>query len=393
MEIKIKTLTPIWTGGVDRKCDRIHETGIIGSLRWWYEAIVRGLGGYACDPTSKNESKNEKERCPDKNNNHCAVCEVFGCTGWGRKFRIVIKNDEYLQKVDSNVRNRKMHHFVPIKGLCTLNNTKDSSPDKPVIIELVSLRMEEMEYRILNKVFKLIEKYGGLGANLSQGNGIIKIIESELDTYTTSLSSSNKTIPEWIKERAKLGTTTYFPVFDRFFFGEFQLVFNQKIDDLLEKNLFFDEGIVNKKPVRLNKDWKDFWDKFRFLPIAPHIRFAIRSSISNRNQRHEVFGYVDRNKNYTFGSKVFVSHGYKVGNQDNSVNFRIYGYSLSDNEIDAIGDFLRQGLEGALFQDGKQGGRIKQLKANSSFLIDNGKTTVTQLSQIVVKGEELLNGL
>ncbi|HHF52316.1 MAG TPA: type III-B CRISPR module RAMP protein Cmr1, partial [Candidatus Aminicenantes bacterium] len=40
--MKIKTLTPIWTGGVGGRCDRLHETGIIGSLRWWYEAIVRG---------------------------------------------------------------------------------------------------------------------------------------------------------------------------------------------------------------------------------------------------------------------------------------------------------------------------------------------------------------
>lgn len=45
MQIKIQTLTPLWTGGVDGKMDRIHETGIIGSMRWWYEAIVRGLGG------------------------------------------------------------------------------------------------------------------------------------------------------------------------------------------------------------------------------------------------------------------------------------------------------------------------------------------------------------
>lgn len=33
--IKIKTLTPIWTGGADGACDRVHETGILGSLRWW----------------------------------------------------------------------------------------------------------------------------------------------------------------------------------------------------------------------------------------------------------------------------------------------------------------------------------------------------------------------
>ena len=47
---KLTTLTPLWTGGVSGRCDRLHETGIIGSLRWWYEAVVRGLGGEACDP-------------------------------------------------------------------------------------------------------------------------------------------------------------------------------------------------------------------------------------------------------------------------------------------------------------------------------------------------------
>ena len=29
MEIVLKTLTPLWTGGVDGTCDRVHETGII----------------------------------------------------------------------------------------------------------------------------------------------------------------------------------------------------------------------------------------------------------------------------------------------------------------------------------------------------------------------------
>jgi len=53
LTIELKTLTPLWTGGVDKTCDRLHETGLIGSLRWWYEALVRGLGGYACDPTSE----------------------------------------------------------------------------------------------------------------------------------------------------------------------------------------------------------------------------------------------------------------------------------------------------------------------------------------------------
>jgi CRISPR-associated protein Cmr1 len=79
LTIKLKTLTPLWTGGVDQTCERLHETGLIGSLRWWYEALVRGLGGYACDPTDDS---------PCRDTDHCAACELFGCTGWSRKFRL-----------------------------------------------------------------------------------------------------------------------------------------------------------------------------------------------------------------------------------------------------------------------------------------------------------------
>ncbi|MBN2533555.1 MAG: type III-B CRISPR module RAMP protein Cmr1 [Spirochaetales bacterium] len=90
---KIKTLTPLWTGGVNQNCDRLHETSIIGSLRWWYEAFIRGLGVKACDPTDST--------CKDSS--HCAACELFGCTGWARKFRLLVldENDSIAQKIES----------------------------------------------------------------------------------------------------------------------------------------------------------------------------------------------------------------------------------------------------------------------------------------------------
>lgn len=107
MEIKLKTLTPIWTGGVEAgKMDRIHETGIIGSLRWWYEVIVRGLGGRVCDP-SKHECGfdvkkyresteiDEHQRLLDSG--LCEVCQMFGATGWQRRFRVLVKEDRILE--------------------------------------------------------------------------------------------------------------------------------------------------------------------------------------------------------------------------------------------------------------------------------------------------------
>lgn len=93
--VRIKTLTPIWTGGIDGKCDRLHETGIIGSLRWWYEALIRGLGGYACDPTDGGCRLDGIEKTDeDPKQKICPVCYLFGCTGWQRKFRFEIRKDE-----------------------------------------------------------------------------------------------------------------------------------------------------------------------------------------------------------------------------------------------------------------------------------------------------------
>ncbi len=79
LEINMETLTPLWTGDVRRNSGRICETGIIGCLRWWYEGIIRGMGGYACDPITE---KCDGQRCP--------VCRLFGTTGYQRRFRLKV---------------------------------------------------------------------------------------------------------------------------------------------------------------------------------------------------------------------------------------------------------------------------------------------------------------
>lgn len=66
---------------------------MLGSIRWWFEVVVRGLGGAACDPSD------HKIRCPDDKGNRCVVCELFGCTGHARKFRFEVldANDQQQQ--------------------------------------------------------------------------------------------------------------------------------------------------------------------------------------------------------------------------------------------------------------------------------------------------------
>ena len=78
---RLKALTDLWTGDRSGNPSRLITTGLLGSIRWWFEVLVRGLGGSACDPS------NAQARCPDRQGRRCVVCELFGCTGWARKFR------------------------------------------------------------------------------------------------------------------------------------------------------------------------------------------------------------------------------------------------------------------------------------------------------------------
>ncbi|RME01107.1 MAG: type III-B CRISPR module RAMP protein Cmr1 [Bacteroidetes bacterium] len=143
MEVKdwqLKALTPIWTGDAGGNGDRLIPTGIMGALRWWFEVLVRGLGGRACDPTTE-------VRCPDKNvqqadkpGHHCVVCELFGCTGWARKFRLMVL-DEHDQVIQNQIQ-----------------------ADQTFILRFVPLRpIREEEWCLLDATLRLIADYGAMG--------------------------------------------------------------------------------------------------------------------------------------------------------------------------------------------------------------------------------------
>ncbi|GIX00212.1 MAG: hypothetical protein KatS3mg111_3544 [Pirellulaceae bacterium] len=125
--------TAINTGDLSRQPDRLILSGMIGSLRWWYEVLVRGLGGKACDPTSD-------VRCPDQNGRHCVVCELFGCTGWARKFRLMILDDGGRVIQDQIQANQAfILRFIPLR---------------PIAPE---------EWCLLDATLRLIADYGAMG--------------------------------------------------------------------------------------------------------------------------------------------------------------------------------------------------------------------------------------
>ncbi len=137
---KLKALTDIWTGDANRQGSRLIPTGLLGSIRWWFEVLVRGLGGKACDPTVKEVRCPAASKAPHEPGHHCVVCELFGCTGWARKFRFEVL-DENDQPKQSQIRK-----------------------DETFILRFTEIRpISEEEWCLLCLTLRLIADYGAIG--------------------------------------------------------------------------------------------------------------------------------------------------------------------------------------------------------------------------------------
>lgn len=141
----LKALTPIWTGDAERRADRLVTTGLLGSIRWWFEVVVRGLGGRACDP-SHHEANKHSGPCPQSGKkphdrgHHCVVCELFGCTDWARKFRFDVLGDNGKAQQEQITAGQTFQlRFTPLRSI------------------------DREEWGLLDLTIQLIAKYGALG--------------------------------------------------------------------------------------------------------------------------------------------------------------------------------------------------------------------------------------
>jgi len=202
-EVKLNTLTPIWTGGVEGKSDRLHETGIIGSLRWWYEAIVRGLGGYACDPTSDNrcELTGKEKSDEERKKNMCPACYLFGCGGWKRRFRLDIEDASTTPLHFRTSVNMNKNWLKRIFGgeNQNIDNLKVFYGD--MMTFKVITRGDDADYTRsqLIMLFNFISKYGGLGAKLQHGFGQIRILEPKSISDDTAIKNGLKELSNKIQ--------------------------------------------------------------------------------------------------------------------------------------------------------------------------------------------------
>jgi len=172
-EYRIKILTPIWTGNVDGQADRIHEPGIIGGLRWWYEVMIRGLGGDACDPSQEKKcafSEDEYHKAGKAHKSEteclraaglCDVCRIFGATGWRRRFRLTVYGQTHPTW--------KSEKSINIKPFGRTRGWFLNAGVVGTIRLLFQGDIQTLEHIYI--IMKFMEKWGGLGARPQLGYG------------------------------------------------------------------------------------------------------------------------------------------------------------------------------------------------------------------------------
>lgn len=313
MNMWITPLTPLWTGDAERKGDRVLETGVLGSLRWWYEALVRGLGYYACDPGGETCEYKEKEKLASI----CPVCQLFGCTGYGRRFRLLIEGGSGA---------------VPLLEVKLRNSGNSNHPGwripvfvaEPLTLSFLPMGgsdLEGFEAAALRRTFRLIEQYGSLGGKTSHGQGVIKII------WTDNLSAK-MSFASWREELAGRPARQ----------GE-NLAGAPDLRSLVGAAILLDDSMLNATKIwqavslSAKKDGKPWTppEDSEWVPSSPAIRACLRQWLRETgnfpgfkgsliSERHRLMGTTKQwgdprpreNGERPKGSDIFATHFYKL---------------------------------------------------------------------------------
>ncbi len=198
VNLKIKTLTPIWTGDSDAKPSGLKMSGIMGGMRTIFESIIRLNGGHTCDITGRNSCNHEKSK------DLCPACTIFGCTGYSRLFKIklelpIVTNMRFpASDTNSDLVNRDHNEnkiygkkteidlwlgsmfgarFVKNRSIEELSKLKVSYSDTPVDFTVLQMRKSEYDITaILTYLINFMSDCHGLGAKVNQGWGFFNTI-------------------------------------------------------------------------------------------------------------------------------------------------------------------------------------------------------------------------
>ncbi|MDI9418263.1 MAG: type III-B CRISPR module RAMP protein Cmr1 [Euryarchaeota archaeon] len=329
MQIKIQTLTPLWTGGVDGKMDRIHETGIIGSMRWWYEAIVRGLGGRACDPSKEgcifdakkyrqSTAIDERHRLQDAG--LCDVCQIFGATGWKRRFRIsIVDRTKPIWAQENRMLNirppdRTRGWYLPPGWMGEL---------------ILKLEGDGQAISIIASLFLFLEKWGNIGAKPQLGYGVFKITNLDI-VYKNAKHSWYEDAEIYKDERHANKEDRDLPNFR--YFGFMRYHFQP------QKSAWWTNAPGME---RASSQVQPIVTKHKTIPLAPSLKNEWRFRRWRGNRSDEMFGALQlrlRGESVRVRSKVAVSWAYP---QDSGWEMRGWAWLQKSGVAPKIWDLMR----------------------------------------------------
>lgn len=316
---KVDLITPLFTADATKEARYVEGTGLVGSLRWWYEAIVRGLDGWACAPAGDGarcgldakgfagalqvgcEHLGSGKLCPScetgalAQNGLCVACRSFGATGWARRFSLTIRGTtsperpfglqrDRVQAGRRNHRGGSPGYYFPKGQIGHLD--LGLLPRRPGDADIPRLLLGLLEFVRIN---------GGLGAKTNLGYGLIQWAG---DSPPDALPGSDE-FASMVKRRIVVEEAHK----------------NKQWPDLRE--MFFAE-IALSEP----------WNEVRFVNLKWDLRTAFRegeaieklvpNAGARRRLRHFLLGTTGTNPNQ--GSKI------KMGVHPDGRTLRVWGW-------------------------------------------------------------------
>jgi CRISPR-associated protein Cmr1 len=188
--VEFETKTPLWTGGVNPDGDlAIHPTGLLGGMRWWLEALLRGVGGEVPDPTSADRTGFDPDK--GKTGGLDPASLIFGATGYRRRFRLTLGEKTIeAAPVENTKLPSKRHPVIGPDGQPVLDSSGHSKTKVPEwffksspVAGSVALRItplhKEFDVALISDLLGFMAKWSALGARAQMGFGVVKITGSE----------------------------------------------------------------------------------------------------------------------------------------------------------------------------------------------------------------------
>ncbi len=359
MNVNFRTLTPLWTGGADKNSQRVHETGIIGSLRWWYEGIIRGIGGYACKGAEYKDSNEGPCRYNPKKGKEkalqaiCPACKLFGCTGWRRQFKIEISGLEGIPLffwASKGVYSMAGNWLWRMFGGAETHGTKQGRGSQvrftfgvkalwgeKAVLKITPLGFNEKEVEC--KLSYLLGMIENLGAKPQNGFGQVEFLDLSRDYF----NEGKKLVAEDGKMSKSLNRenpSMFFSTDPSCFFTHYYELDAQSVEEFLENG-------------RVIGDYSDF-QRFRqkFIPCSFNIRYkssarnpftrlgrdiGLRPFLKEKFSKDIVnilMGNGDpKTEGERSGGRLGVSHLYRKDNSD-KYTLKIWGHVPRDVGVD-----------------------------------------------------------